>query len=150
VYDGNVENDPFEQFLKAFTLAELQEQRRNYIELMREYESRVTALSALIEIVEGIEARRDRNAAAGRRASPAPTSRRPSLGRAIQTVMASDGDRAWTTDELLTALKAHGWAPGGKTPRNSLDATLSRLARNGSVERRGSGIYALPTTKQTP
>lgn len=147
MYDGNVENDPFEQFLKAFTVAELEDQRRQYIELMREYESRITALSALIEIVEAIEARGARtSAAAGRKSSADP--KRPALGRAIQTVMASDPKRGWTAGDLLPALESQGWAPGGDTPRNSLDATLSRLARTGAVERRGKGVYALPSSKQ--
>jgi hypothetical protein len=70
---------------------------------------------------------------------------RPPLGQAVLTLMRFTPDRedSWTADDVLEGLIARSWEPGGKTPRNSVAATLSRLRRDGLVERVAPGRYAL-------
>jgi hypothetical protein len=70
---------------------------------------------------------------------------RPSLADAVLLVMQEAPDDTWTGNKVLTSLGHKGWAPGGKTPRNSVDATLSRLRKAGKVTWHGPGMYKLPS-----
>ena len=71
---------------------------------------------------------------------------KPSLADAIPLVMAEGGrDAAWSADEILSALVAKQWAPGGKTPKNSVASTLSRLLDEGHLVRVGRGLYKIPS-----
>jgi hypothetical protein len=74
---------------------------------------------------------------------PAPPVK-PSLAEAILRVMAEQSHAAWSGEEVLTALARKDWAPGGKTPKNSVAATLSRLRDEGRLRRVDRGLYELP------
>lgn len=65
-----------------------------------------------------------------------PPLTRPSIGRAAITVMESaPTDKTWNADELYAELEKRAWLPGGKTPRNTLQATLSRLVQAHKLDR---------------
>src|SRR5690349_8652276 len=78
-------------------------------------------------------------------AEPAPIANaKPKLADAVLYVIADGGrDAVWSADEVLSALVRNGWQPGGRTPRNSVDATLSRLRRNGKLRKVATGRYRL-------
>jgi len=75
-----------------------------------------------------------------------PQAQRPSLDDAILRVMSEwDPMTLWRGDKLLVELERKGWAPGGRTPRNTVDATLSRLKKQERLERVDRGVYKLPS-----
>jgi hypothetical protein len=75
------------------------------------------------------------------------TTIRPSLADAVLIVMRERPSNVlWTSDTMLARLDEKGWTPGGKTPRNSIDATFSRLRKAGQVQRPMPGMYNLPSS----
>jgi hypothetical protein len=71
---------------------------------------------------------------------------KPTLPDAVLQVM-TEGEAGswWTADNVLVALAQKGWSPGGKTPKNSVASTLSRLFDEGHVVRVDRGLYRLPS-----
>jgi hypothetical protein len=143
-----VAQDIFENLLSSLTVEEMREQRAQYLKLINGYEARVSALTALIEIRESMDLREP---GSGIRVGPAEPIvelaqrlARPSIPQAVLTVMETAPDSEWSTDDLYAALESRGWLPGGKTPRNSLQATVSRLVEDDKLERVGTGVVRFP------
>jgi hypothetical protein len=143
--------DPLQTLAQSFNRAELQEE---YDKLMAEIQilgqraGRLQRLIGLLDEIEGPEGdpgRSDPEQDLKTRID-ALREARPSLTDAILLVMGEmTPDTIWTADKILIELERHGWAPGGKTPRNSVDATLSRLNKLKLVQRRAPGTYTLPS-----
>jgi hypothetical protein len=72
----------------------------------------------------------------------------PSLREAISVVMA-ERPGVWMSDDIMTALEAHGWAPRGTKPRNQLGNRLREMVDRGELMRVGKG-YALVATRSGP
>jgi len=68
---------------------------------------------------------------------------RPGLATAMLVIMSSPPSSQWTADLLLGHLASRDWAPRGKTPKNSVAATLSRLVADGKVVRVKAGTYQI-------
>lgn len=75
--------------------------------------------------------------------------RKPSAAEAVLRIMGESPEREWTSEDILRELIARGWASSGKTPKNSTDATLSRLVQKKQVQRVARGVYRLPAAAQT-
>ena len=71
---------------------------------------------------------------------------KPTLPEAVLQVMI-EGEPGfwWTADNVLAALGQKGWSPSGKTPKNSVASTLSRLKEEGHLVRVDRGLYRLPS-----
>lgn len=142
--------DPFETMLELVTVSELREQRQRYLDEAEELRSRADAIDRLLAIKE--RGTRDvvQNGATGtvRLTELVREAERPGLADAILRGMNENPDAAWKADAILSHLVNRGWAPAGKTPKNSIAATLSRLAAMGEVERVGHGEYRLAAHKR--
>jgi hypothetical protein len=66
---------------------------------------------------------------------------------AVLRIVASKPTKWWRPSEIMQELDERGWTFRGKTPRKTLGATLSILARDGRLEKGGRGEYRLPLTK---
>lgn len=146
--------DPLDKFFSQFNEKQLAEARDEAFAKASAWNRRAKALTELMRLRkslgidgEGTEGDPvpdvDLSRLADMRNGAHPADK-PPLAAAIETIMRTE-DRPWQVEELLAALTARGWAPGGKTPRNSLDATLSRLRRDDRVERLAPGVYRLPS-----
>ena len=62
---------------------------------------------------------------------------------AVRAVMAAAPSTPWRAETILQALRQRGWEPRGQTPKNSVDATLSRMTAEGIVRRIDRGLYLL-------
>jgi hypothetical protein len=67
---------------------------------------------------------------------------------AVLRVVASKPTKWWRPPEIMGTLDERGWGFRGKTPRKTLGATLSIMARDGRLEKGGRGEYRLPLGKQ--
>lgn len=150
--------DVFEKLLSTTSLDELRAQRAEYRRTIDEYEQRLTVVGALIELLE-MQQQRSVVQNRARRLPDQPSltdgidefadlasqlQRPTSLIDSIERVMQTDPEGEWTGERVLDELKERGWQPRGKTPRNSVDATLSRLRSLGRVSRVNPGVYKLP------
>jgi hypothetical protein len=127
-------NSPFEKLLGSLTDEDLDRQERVY-------EEDIQRLGVLLEAVRATKAaRRMMNGSDGL----AEATKRPStMYEAVLTVMATQPEAAWTAEQILVVLKQRGWTPGGQTPKNTVDATLSRLTTSRDVRRVRRGHYQL-------
>lgn len=133
-------NDPLEVLAGAIDRREVEREIAQLNAEINERAARLNKLQVLLGLLPTLPQ------AAASPAVVSQTSIRPSLANGVRLVMEEFGpDTAWTGDKVLAALSQKGWEPGGKTPRNSVDATLSRLRRDGKVERIGPGTYKLST-----
>jgi hypothetical protein len=143
-------SDPFEKLLAQASEDELLAQRKKYIEQVGELQARADAIDLLISIKQRL-GRGSKNAE-----TPHPgrlsqleinellrDAGRPRTADAVLRLMSEHPDVPWTSDALLAHMRDRGWAPGGKTPKNSVAATLSRLKADGRVERVGAGLYKI-------
>jgi hypothetical protein len=124
---------PFEQLLTELSDDALDRQER-------QYEIEAVRINILLTAVRA--AKEARRVLRGEEASD--NGRRPSMTEALLTVMNHDAKRHWTTDELLLRISQVGAPPGGKTPKNSVAAALSKMVEERLVVRVGRGLYALP------
>ncbi len=124
---------PFEHLLAGLRDEELDEQER-------EYEKEISRLNVFLSAVRAAKDARG----VLRGADPPQNERRVSQIDAVLAVMGRDAQRKWTVDELLLAVSRVGAPPGGKNPKNSILATLSRMVDERLVVRLDRGHYALP------
>lgn len=133
--------DIFESLLASTSTDELERQRDEYKAQIVGLNSRIAVLNSLLSH------RRAMDAAPG---DPLvietdPPMTRPSIAQAALIVMATKRvGYGWTADELYDELEQRAWLPGGKTPRNTMQATMSRLVKTRQLERPMQGIYTLP------
>lgn len=119
---------------------------RTQIKTELEYAERtVQRTREQLAAIEWVMANVDREAATN---GAPPTAARlpgaPSLRKAIKLLLTERSDY-WTRDEIISELERRGWAPGGKTPRNTVISRLSEMTRAGVIERGGKGQYRLAT-----
>jgi hypothetical protein len=146
--------DPLDKFFARFTEAELAAARDSAFAKSSAWNRRAKALTELMRLRKslGIDGEGteddpvpdvDLERLAASRNGDEP-GEKPTLIEGLERIMRTE-DRPWQVEELLSALEARGWTPGGQTPRNSVDATLSRMRRNGRVDRLAPGLYRLPS-----
>jgi hypothetical protein len=133
-------DQPLEALLMSMTDAELDAQVTAYDREMERLQILRTASLALRDARRALNGGRTHEREA-RGSSPQP---RPAQRDTVLKVMSSEPDAAWTSERILADLYVLGWQPRGQTPKNSIDATLSRLAQEGLVERVRRGLYRLP------
>lgn len=68
---------------------------------------------------------------------------KPTLRKAIITVMENSDRKNWGTEDLFSALKERGWFPNGKTAEHATRKMLARMAREDEIVRADRGVYAL-------
>lgn len=131
-------SDPLEVLTQSIDRTQLWKEAERLEDEIQERARRLNQLQTLMRLIDELdpEPQLARQEAA-----------RPSLADSILIVMREWPDNTvWTADKILAGLKRRNWTPRGKTPRNSVDATLSKLRRNGALERPGPGVYKLPST----
>lgn len=132
--------DLFETLLASTSTADLERQRDDYKAQILGLQSRIAVLNSLLSHRRAMD-----EPAASPTAEPTEALGRPSIGRAAITVMETQPvGKAWDADELYAELEKRTWLPGGKTPRNTMQATLSRLVKSGRLDRPFPGVYTLP------
>lgn len=137
-------SDPLETLARSVDRDELQAEIDRLNAEIQQRARRLGKLQTLMQLLLDIELPRQEGEQP-QDGSPPPTIR-PSLPDAVLFVMREHPENTvWTSDKILIGLQRKGWEPGGKTPRNSVDATLSRLRRMGAVERPAPGTYKLPS-----
>jgi hypothetical protein len=127
---------PFEKALAGLTDEELDDQEHVY-------ETDISTLNVLLGAVRATK--EARQALRGSSQDQTPVRRPRTLVDAVIAVMRTDPGRVWTADEILADLRRRGWAPQGQTPKNTIDATLSRARQAGAVVRLERGEYRLPS-----
>jgi hypothetical protein len=136
-------NDPLETLARTVDRGELQAEIDRLEAEIQERGRRLGKLQTLRQLLVDIEPSPPAGEAPAQNSHPAV---RPSLPEAVLIVMRElPANTLWTSDKVLIELQRRGWEPGGKTPRNSVDATFSRLRRAGAVERSAPGTYKLPS-----
>jgi hypothetical protein len=140
----------FEKKLRSFSVEELRDERARHESLSDKHTQMAQAIASLIQVRELFdsfatdvvrEVRNERNAST--LVDMASRLSKPALTKAILTVVATQPEASWPADQILSELNERGWAPGGRTPRNSLDATLSTLTKRGQLERVDRATYRL-------
>jgi hypothetical protein len=138
------EPSPVAQLLSHVDPAALHLQRTERVGKIVELERQIEAIDDLLAIMDGLPVDGRRTAA------PLTTEevdylqrrvKRPSLKASILTIMEMADE--WSAELLLSQLTSYGLRPPGKTPRNSVAATLSRLADAKKVRRVRKGVYSL-------
>jgi hypothetical protein len=72
------------------------------------------------------------------------THRPPGIKQAILLVMNDEPDREWSAAEIYERLQMRGWTPGARNPRQTMGASLSRMAhRSREIEKVGDATYKL-------
>ncbi len=146
----------FETLLAQLSIEELEAQRDLYLSDADEARARADAIDKLIAIKKRLGPTVPDTASAngGERGSTVPLetlvrdAERPGVAEAILRIMNEQDEALWTAEALLARMSELGWAPRGRTPKNSISATLSRLRSNGEVEREDAGTYKLAAHKR--
>lgn len=142
--------DKFEQMLTSFSVEELEEQLNAYIQQSYEMRRRASLLGDLIKLRKQFAAENDDDSEPAGLQVELLDEERHHAGTTRLTVvesileLMSDG-KPWTADQLLAALRSRGEAPRGKTPKNSIQATLSRMTTAGTIKRPSTGVYKIPS-----
>jgi hypothetical protein len=139
--------DPLDKLTSSFSLDELRAERNRLDAIITRHARRKNRIDILINLLTDLD---DEGGAVDESESaPAEVeaeAERPSLDDAILRIMGEwEPITVWTGDKILIQLERKGWAPGGRTPRNTVDATLSRLTKQGRLERASRGVYKLPS-----
>jgi hypothetical protein len=136
-------NDPLETLARTVDRGELQAEIDRLEAEIQERGRRLAKLQTLRQLLTDIAPSHSAGEPPAQNSHPDV---RPSLPEAVLIVMRElPTNTLWTADKVLIELQRRGWEPGGKTPRNSIDATFSRLRRAGAVERTAPGTYKLPS-----
>ena len=144
--------------------------RHELIHLRMDYEGQIAALNRRVEAIDTLLALTPDTFSNGSEAPPPPDPetiekedlsgldptvaeviremQRPGLAEAIMRIMSPTPGLEWTSDLLLGHLMSWDWAPRGKTPKNSVAATLSRLRAEGKMKRVRPGVYTLAHSGQ--
>jgi len=133
-------------------LAEMREQIARELEFAEGNVTRLRQELAGVEELLALEVERPTIANGQESLLPPPAERTPftpgipPLRKAILTVL-RERPGAWDREELFAELVRRGWAPGGKSPRNTLVSRLSELVRDGLIARVDDG-FGLPEEKE--
>jgi hypothetical protein len=142
---------PFETWLENVSVEQLREERQRYLDKADEFRTRAEAIDRILAVKSALPQRSPSRPGALTNEKITELLReteRPGLKDATLKVMHTEPAASWNAENLLAALESQGWAPHGKTPKNSVAATLSRLLAMGEVERVGHGAYRLAAHKR--
>jgi hypothetical protein len=135
------EPDPLDTILDQLDPSALRDERRRHLEAIADRQRRIDAIDHLLAL-KG-DASPQANNGQDRTLTPSEVDdlMRPSLATSILAVMETGEE--WNADLLLAHLELRNQAPRGKTPKNSVAATLSRLTSEEKVKRIRPGLYTL-------
>jgi hypothetical protein len=137
------------RLLDAQPLSQLSEIRSQIQADLRNAQQRVSQLSRdLAEVERAIAMRTTMDVVRGKVVEPTTTYQPLPLRRAILTIFREEAV-AWNPDALLSELGKRGWAPGGKSPRNTLVSRLSEMLRDGLIQKE-DGRYGIWSTAVEP
>jgi len=128
---------PFQELLSGVPDAMLEEYIRGFDAEIAELQTFRNAAVAMIEARRYLNGGKPLGGAG-------PVASRPSAPDAVLAVMGQRPADEWETDAIQEGLRAKGWESVSKTPRNSLEATLSRMVKAKTITRLRRGIYVLP------
>jgi hypothetical protein len=136
------DSDPLDQLLEQVDPDALLAERRRHLEAIAEHQRRIDTIDHLLAL-KGSPQKTDAEKGGGTGLSLAQIEElmRPSLAQSILDLMETAEE--WNADLLLGHLTSLERAPQGKTPKNSVAATLSRLRAEGKVRRVRPGFYSL-------
>ena len=79
-----------------------------------------------------------------------PNGTRPTLRQSIIIAMRERPMDDWRNDEIIAALGAREWLPGGKNSYHSVRGKLAEMAREGHLVHVDRGTYRLPREDEQP
>jgi hypothetical protein len=151
-------DDTFNSWIEKFPYDDLIAELNDLQQQVQALNARLFALQDLKQMYERIRAFQPAQDGASISREPgstatsaAPPAAKPSLREAVRTVMASDPDRDWKSDQLWEDLTTKGWLRRDKQGRANMFAMLSTMTQQGQLERAGRGVYRLKVSiPETP
>jgi hypothetical protein len=137
-------NDQFASWIERFPYDQLVAELDG---LQKEVQKLNTRLFALLELKQMYDRIRTMQGSSGDEPqTPAEPQRetvpaKPTLRDSIQTLIASDANREWSTDELWNELTTRGWLRRDDQGKANMFAMLSVMTQQGQANRVKRGVY---------
>lgn len=76
--------------------------------------------------------------------TPSANGDKPTLRKAILTVMREHPNRTWKVESVISELRRRDWLPGGANGEHRTRSVLAQMHRKGQAKRIDRGRYRLP------